>query len=309
MLKLLPADAWIYDCEWTPDPVTIRLVYALPCDMPDSDVIEHAYATARAKQERSGRTPDERPMLKTALCRIVAVSAVKRSERGGKVRLSLKSLPALDGAPYDERDLVDKFLASVGAAQPQLVGFACREADLPILIQRAIVHRLHQPQFAKRPDKPWLGVDYFAKQTDWHVDLLDILSNYSRGTQMPSLHEICVASGIPGKFLVGGGDVAKLWAEGKVTEIVRYNQCDVLSQYELYMRVALLAGLIAPDKYAEEEALFAQLLVDLIGTETLVGPSQEHLVAYTAERHRLRQALYPRPDPAPVESPELALAP
>lgn len=301
MLKLLPADAWIYDCEFVPDPATCRLVYGLPADLADRGVLEDVWRREREKQAKQGRTPDDRPMVKTSICRIVAISAVKRSERGGKVRLSLKSLPSLDGSELAERDIVDKFLSAAGTLQPQLVGFSSREADLPILLQRATAHALHQPQFCKRPEKPWLGVDYFAKATDWHVDLLDILSNYSRGKQMPSLHEICVASGIPGKFREHGADVAELWLDGQIAEIVRYNQCDVLSQYELYIRVALLAGLITPEQHAVELAALVAMVSELIqpAVGNLLAPAQTHLSDWLSERQRLRRALGIA-DPAPA---------
>lgn len=304
MLKLLAPDIFVYDVEWVADPAIGRLVYGLPAETPDLEVIEHMYAQARTKQEKAGRVPDERPFLKTSLCKIVAISAVKRLERKGTVRLQLKSLPAIEGMMLDERDILDKFLSSVGATKPQLVGYNCREADMPMLLQRATALGLHQPQFGARPNKPWEGVDYFAKATDWHIDLLDVLANYSRGNQMPSLHEICIACGIPGKFMTSGDDVTSMWMNGERQKIVQYNQCDVLSQYELLMRVALLAGLITPDAYVKEQEIFGQLLGDLIG---LNPTASKHLSAYVTERQRLRHAFTP-PAPEPtVEQAALAL--
>lgn len=303
MLKLLAPDIFVYDAEWVIDPLTCRLVYGLPAEMSDQAVIEHAYAEARAKQERAGRVPDERPFVKTSLCRIVAISAVKRVERRGQVKLTLKSLPAVEGMLLSERDIVDKFLGGVGAVMPQLVGYNCRQADMPILLQRAIAYGLHQPEFGKRPKKSWEGVDYFTKYSDFHVDLMDIVSNSSFGSSTPSLHEICVASGIPGKFLAGGDDVAALWLEGRMTRIVQYNQCDVLSQYELLMRVALLAGLIEPAAYAEEQRVFGELLGELIAAGGAIG---SHINEYVTERQRLRHALNP-PAPEPVAAPVLEL--
>ena len=297
MLKLLSPDVWVYDVEWAIDPFSCCLVYGLPLDTPPQAAIEHAYAVERAKQEKYGREPDATPMVKTSLCRVVAISALKRTERRGTVRLQLKSMRG--GAGDLEREAVDRFLTRVGQVKPQLVGFSSRESDMPVLLQRAVAYGLHQPQFGSRPEKPWLGVDYFAKQTDFHIDLLDILSNYSRGKQMPSLHEACVTSGIPGKFLAGGKDVTAMWLAGETDQIVRYNQCDVLSEYELLMRVALFAGLIEPEAYHAEERTFTAFL------DELAAAGEGHVLQYRDERERLRNALgIVRPNPAPAEDTE-----
>jgi predicted PolB exonuclease-like 3'-5' exonuclease len=92
---------------------------------------------------------------------------------------------------------------------------------------------------------------------------------------MPSLHEIAVLSGIPGKIDVAGGKVADLWLEGQVERIVAYNECDAVSTYLLWLRVAHLAGHFTTSEYKEEQERVYALLEEL-GED----PDNEHLVRY-----------------------------
>jgi predicted PolB exonuclease-like 3'-5' exonuclease len=256
MLKLLHSDVWVYDAEWVPDPATGRRVYGLDPDMPDSDVVAHMFVEAGATEE------NPRPYLKTALCRIVSVAAVKRSESTGGSKIEIVSLPRLGAGDITEREIVGGFLNSVGQVKPQLVGFNNANADLPAILQRAAVHSVYAPKFCARPNKPWEGVDYFGKYTDWHIDLMQELGGFSKGAT-PSLHQIAAACGIPAKGDVSGASVLDLWAQGRVAEIVRYNIRDVLTTYLLWLRVALLSGKITPDAFAREETTFAKTLLVL----------------------------------------------
>ena len=63
--------------------------------------------------------------------------------------------------------------------------------------------------FSDRPDKPWLGVDYFdARNSDYNLDLAEAMGQYR---DRPSLHQAATLSGIPGKIderKFGCGNVA-----------------------------------------------------------------------------------------------------
>ena len=79
------------------------------------------------------------------------------------VSLVLHSLPTPGEGAGCERTILTRFLEAIGKARPQLVGFNSLSSDLMILLQRSMVHRLHLPDFCRRPDKPWEGIDYFSK--------------------------------------------------------------------------------------------------------------------------------------------------
>jgi 3'-5' exonuclease len=273
MLKFLASEVWVYDAEWVPDPISGRRAYGLSDDLDDAEVVAIMYAKGGATLE------NPYPFLKTVLCRIVSIAALKRRKTENGLVLEVKSIPAFDG-PMDlsEADIISKFLSGVGAAKPQLVGYNCKSADLPALLQRAIVNEVVSKKFCARPAKPWEGVDYFAKYSDHHIDLMEMLAGWGKGT--PSLHEIATACRIPGKLDTTGDDVAELWATGQRKRIIGYNITDVLTQYELLMRVALFAGFVSPLEYAEERVTFDSLLGDL-------GATNPQIRAYAFERQQL----------------------
>lgn len=274
MLKLLPEDVWVFDCEWVPDPATGRRVYGLPPIVSDSDVIEEMFREAGATEE------NPRPYLKTALCRVVSIAAVKRTANANGVAMSVElvSLPKLGEGLHDERKIVGSFLNNVGQVRPQIVGFNSISADLPALVQRALVHKVSSPKFCKRPNKPWEGIDYFGKHSDWNVDLKDYCAVFSYGKATPSLNEMAAACGIPAKGGVSGGDVLELWLAGKHAEIIRYNQRDALTTYLLWLRVALFSGLMTREQFDIEETLIVEMLLRMWkedGREDLLDFAQE----------------------------------
>jgi predicted PolB exonuclease-like 3'-5' exonuclease len=263
MLKLLPAHVWAFDAEWIPCVDTGRRVYGLASDTTDDEVRAHMFAQAGATAE------NPRPYLKTALCRVVSIAAVKRSANSNGVAMSLElvSLPKLGAGLNDERDIVGSFLNNAGRVRPQLVGFNSLSADLPALVQRALVHKVSSPRFCKRPNKPWEGIDYFGKHSDYNIDLKEYAGCFSYGKSTPSLNEMAAACGIPAKGGVSGGDVLELWLAGKHAEIIRYNQRDALTTYLLWLRVALFSGLMSRDQFDIEEGLVESMLIRMWRSE------------------------------------------
>jgi predicted PolB exonuclease-like 3'-5' exonuclease len=269
---------WAFDCEWVPDPRAGRLVYGLPADLPDRDVLA-------AMWKRGGATAeDPRPFLKTVLCRVVSVAAVQRRRANGEVKLNLLWLPRdpADAAQADEARVVGTFLQALGRHRPQLVGYNSRGADLRILVQRGVALGLAAPEFCRRPDKPWEGVDYFHRDNEWHLDLMEILGGWGSRAHV-SLHEIATLSGIPGKFQADGEEVAPMWLDGRLADIVHYNCFDALSTYLLWLRMARFAGLFDAQQYEDEQNLVRELIMDLAEQ-----PETAFLTAYFDEWERLQ---------------------
>ena len=282
MLRSLPRELWAFDAEWVPDPRSGRVVLALPDALDDDAVVTEMWRDG-------GATADNpRPYLKTVLCRVVSIAFVRRRMADdGSVTLSLHSLPAIDGdgnggMGSDERTLLERFLGQLGERGPQLVGFNSCAADVPILLQRALAHGLSVPGFAHRPNKPWEGMDYFTTQGNAHVDLRESVSMRGRG---PSLHELATVCGIPGKLGVDGTQVIDLWRGGDVKTIVQYNETDAVTTYLLWLRAALLAGLLSIQGHADEQMKLEQLLADRAR-----DPRNGHLVQYLEEWRKLRGA-------------------
>jgi len=277
MLKTIQKEVWAFDCEWVPDTRSGILLLDLPPATPPRRVMEAMWAHGGATAE------DPKPFLKTVLCRIVSIAAVRRRTVNGETKLDLLWLPRKPEAAEDrdEASILVKFLGAVGKGKPQLVGFNSRAADLKILVQRAVVNGLSLPDFCHRPDKPWEGCDYFARDNDWHVDMMEILSSWS-GKGSVALNEIARLCGIPGKFGTTGDDVAGLWLEGKSREIVQYNCFDALTTYLVWLRLAHCAGLFSAAQYEAEQQAVRDLIFELAAQ-----PGTEFLERYLEEWERL----------------------
>lgn len=289
MFKSVKDQIWFFDCEWVPDTRTGRLLHGLPRDMSDADVMREMWRHGGATEE------NPQPFLKTNLCRVVSIAAVMRrvappgtyTDPEDKVKLRLLWLPRNvdDPAASAEASVLTAFLGAVGKYKPQLVGFNSRGSDLKILLQRAFVNGLSLPEFCQRPEKPWEGIDYFAKDNDANIDLIDVLNGYS-GKGPPSLNELAVAAGIPGKIGTTGDDVAGMWLGGKWREIVQYNCFDALTTYLVWLRTAHLGGFVTDEDYECEQMILQNMLL-----EEAEKPEMAFLNTYLDEWNRLQEDL------------------
>ena len=209
VLVQLTKDTYCYDAERIPCLRTGRLLTNLPESASENEVL-------RAMWKRGGATPEKpHPFLKLAISRVVSISAVHRHVNDdGTVTLALRSFPEIANPEVPEGTIIviASFLEEVATRRAQLVGFNCASSDLPIMIQRGIAHGCHCPAFGQRPEKPWLGLDYFARFSDAHLDLALILTGGAgfSSAVMPSLDEIAAAALIPRKLDHSGGGVLDL---------------------------------------------------------------------------------------------------
>ena len=279
MFKTVDDHLWAFDAEWVPDPVAGRLLHGLPGETSDAD------AMARMWKEGGATEEDPTPYLKTVRCRVVSIAAVQRRARERKTELKLLWLPrdVDDPAQQAEGSILGTFLDALGRHRPQLVGFNSASADLKILVQRGVLGGLAAPAFCKRPEKPWEGTDYFSRNSEAHIDLMETLSSWGKGAV--SLHEAATLSGIPGKLAVEGEQVASLWLAGRWREIVQYNCFDALTTYLLWLRVAHFAGFFSAAEYEEEQRLVHALI-----EEEGIKEGGEYLEAYADAWQRLREA-------------------
>lgn len=278
MFKTIQPRIFSFDVEWTPDPVAAEVLTGVKQHPPHS-----LPAAFRSIWEYGGGNEEVlQPYIKTILCRVVSIAGIFREQLQGKpVTLRLISIPADPANPEkaQEARILEAFFKAVGRSKPQLVGYNSGNADLPILMQRAIVQGVSSHGFAERPDKPWEGADYFAQSGDYHVDLASILGKFKN---TPSLHEAATLSGIPGKINVAGDSVADMWLIGKLRQIVEYNEFDAFTTHLLWARVAHFAGLLSSEDYELEQSLVMELL------ESEIQGGKEHLQLFVEEWERLQ---------------------
>lgn len=148
------------------------------------------------------------------------------------------------GAPHcgqrSEAELIQKFTAKISELKPRLVTFNGNSFDLPVLRYRALLHRISCPGLSAQP--------YFNRYSSEAIDLCDVLASF--GNAKATLHEISRVLGFAGKASgIAGSDVARLFLEGKISEISSYCLEDVLNTYRIWLAYELFCGRLTEEQY------------------------------------------------------------
>jgi predicted PolB exonuclease-like 3'-5' exonuclease len=131
------------------------------------------------------------------------------------------------------------------------------------------MHRLPAAGLSYRP--------YFHRYTEDAIDLCDVLSSFN-SHKRASLHELCRMMGLPGKpDGIRGEDVERYFREGRIQEIADYCESDVVTTYQLWLRLELFCGKLTESRFQASEANLAEFiklrgntkphLADLIASE------------------------------------------
>ena len=169
---------------------------------------------------------------------IVAISVLQHETNKGAVYYQAPGQPAVeteeDGIlyrPMGEKEILEKFW-HCAARCDEFVTFNGRGFDVPFIMTRSAVHGI-------RPCKNLLSNRYLSLQRECrHVDLMDQLTYYGAIWKGVKLHLCCNAFGIPTPKSEGvdGGQVQKMFSQGRFMDIARYNMADVYATCELYRK-------------------------------------------------------------------------
>jgi len=161
MLKTLADNVFSFDVEWIPDPKSGEILHLTePSSGPDDQAraaFEALWSAARKETDPAGF----QPYLKTILCRIVSLAGILREGLpGGRASLKLVSLPVdpSDPTKSTEKVILSSFMNAVGRRKPQLVGYNSAQADVPIIVQRAIVQSSRCRVFLRGQPNPGKGL-------------------------------------------------------------------------------------------------------------------------------------------------------
>lgn len=204
-----------WDAEWIPDVAAGRRAYGASDAASDDDVRTLMW-------EKNGATAENpHPFLKLALSRFVCLSFVDVNIPSG-----VATLRSLSG---EESGIVGPFCQAIGKRHPILVGYGTRGADWPLLIQRALVHRVRAELLADRD-----RFDYWHRYSPYQVDLREALGGW--GSSVGTLNELCAALSVPCKDGMSGADVWRRWEEGDFDAVIGYCEADALRVYALFAR-------------------------------------------------------------------------
>jgi predicted PolB exonuclease-like 3'-5' exonuclease len=236
----------VFDIETVADVAGLRKVYALAPELTDADVLDWAL------QQRRATSGTE--FVPSHLQRVIAIACVLRE--GETLRV------ASVGSPEDpEPELIRRFFDLVERHTPQLVSWNGGGFDLPVLSYRAMVHGITAARFWDwgDDDKDFRYNSYLGRYHTRHLDLMDVLALY-QPRNYAGLDAMAKLAGFPGKLGFAGSEVHASYAAGRIEEIRRYCETDVVNTYLLYLRFQLLRGTLSAEEHTSELALVREKL-------------------------------------------------
>jgi len=187
------------------------------------------------------------------LHRVVVISCVMRDDEGVKVF-------SIGEPDVPEKAAIQRFFAGIDKHVPQIVSWNGRTFDLPVLVNRGLIHGVNAACFwdtgADNKDFKWSN--YINRFHERHLDLMDVLSLYGgRGSPLDDLAKL---AGFPGKLGVGGAAVWETYRAGKIEAIRNYCEADTANTYLLYLRFQLMRCAYTAERYASECELLRTML-------------------------------------------------
>jgi predicted PolB exonuclease-like 3'-5' exonuclease len=229
-----------FDIETIPDLAGLRRAYRLPAALDDAAVIEWANGQRRAQ------TGNE--FMPLHFQKVVAISCALRD---GSFKVA--SVGTIDDP---EPELIRRFFELIDKLTPQLVSWNGGGFDLPVLNHRALIHGVSAAKFWDwgDDDRDFKFNGYLSRYHTRHLDLMDVLAMYQPRASA-GLHAMARLAGFPGKLGMDGSEVHAAIAAGRLDDVRRYCETDVLNTYLLYARFRLLRGEMGAGEYAKEIAL------------------------------------------------------
>jgi 3'-5' exonuclease len=245
--------ALVFDIETIPDIAGLRLLRnALP-EHSDAEVLA-AELAERAAQGKSDFLP-------LHLQRVLVISCVFRDAKGLQVHSFVDREP---GGRSEEGRIVQQFFSTVEKKTPQLVSWNGGGFDLPVLHYRGLRHGVvaHKYWDLGDDDREFKWNNYISRYHMRHLDLMDLLAMYQPRASAPldALAKLC---GFPGKLGMDGSAVYGAYQQGRVDEIRRYCETDVVNTYLLYCRFQKMRGGLLEHEYTQEMGFVRESLAAL----------------------------------------------
>ncbi len=199
------------------------------------------------------------------LQRVLVVSCVFRAGKGLQVR-SFVDLER-DGRS-EEASVIQEFFNRVDERRPQLVSWNGGGFDLPVLQQRGLRHGVVAGRYWDMgdDDREYRYNNYISRYHLRHIDLMDLLAMYQSRANAP-LDAMAKLCGFPGKLGMDGSQVYPAYLDGKLEDIRRYCETDVMNTYLLYCRFQKMRCGFSEAEYEQEIAMVKSTLGELSATE------------------------------------------
>ena len=229
----------VFDIESIPDVDGLRAVRGAAPHTTD----EQVYAGWCEERKEKGQG-DFMPLH---LQRILVISCVFRNGDG----LRVHSFVDRDNA--SEGKVIQTFFNTLEKHVPQLVSWNGGGFDLPVLHYRGLRHGVVADKYWDMgdDDREFKWNNYISRYHMRHLDLMDLLSMYQPRANAP-LDAMAKLCGFPGKLGMDGSQVYSAYLDGKLEDIRRYCETDVMNTYLLYCRFQKMRGGLTEAEYAQE---------------------------------------------------------
>jgi 3'-5' exonuclease len=259
----------VFDIESIPDIAGLRALRGAPPESTDAEVYE-AWLQERKDRGQSDFTP-------LHLQRVLVISCVFRNAEGLRVH------SFVDRDDASEGKVIQTFFNAIEKHTPQLVSWNGGGFDLPVLHYRGLRHGVVADRYwgmgegGGADDREFKWNNYISRYHMRHLDLMDLLAMYQPKNNAP-LDAMAKLCGFPGKLGMDGSQVYPAWLEGKLEDIRRYCETDVMNTYLLYCRFQKMRAGLTQAEYEQEIAMVKDTLGELAATET---HWKEYLAAWT----------------------------
>jgi 3'-5' exonuclease len=232
----------VFDIETIPDVHGLRVLRGAAASASDAEVL----AAERAEREAAGRSE----MLPLYLQRVLVISCVFRNAKG----LTVQSFVDLDGR--SEGAVIQTFFDKIEKHQPQLVSWNGGGFDLPVLHYRGLQHGVVADKYwdMGEDDREYKWNNYISRYHMRHLDLMDLLALYQPRANAP-LDAMAKLCGLPGKLGMDGSQVHAAFLDGKLDDIRRYCETDVMNTWLMYCRFQKMRGGFTEAEHAREVTL------------------------------------------------------
>jgi predicted PolB exonuclease-like 3'-5' exonuclease len=248
----------VFDIETIPDVPGLRRLHELDPALSDAEVAEMAFQQRRAQ---SGND-----FLPLHLQRVAVISCALRV--GKELRVWSLAEPE-----QGEAEIIQRFFDGVEKFTPQIVSWNGGGFDLPVLHYRGLIHGVVAPRYWDLGDgdygdsRDFKWNNYISRYHLRHLDLMDLLAMYQPKNNAP-LDAMAKLCGFPGKLGMDGSMVYSGYLDGKLDDIRRYCETDVMNTYLVYCRFQKMRGGLLENEYDQEIALVKETLGNLAPTES-----------------------------------------
>jgi len=250
----------VFDLETIPDIAGLRVLRGADASTSDADV----FAAEQAERKAAGKGD----MLPLYLQRVLVISCVFRNAKG----LTVQSF--VDRSGSDEGAMIQTFFDKIEKHQPQLVSWNGGGFDLPVLHYRGLAHGVRADKYwdMGEDDREYKWNNYISRYHTRHLDMMDLLALYQARANAPldALAKLC---GLPGKLGMDGSQVHAAFLDGKLEDIRRYCETDVMNTWLLYCRFQKMRGGFTDAEHDREVAL---------ARESLAASDEPHWAEYLA---------------------------